>query len=253
MKKALNIIKSILVCSVVLFAVSMMVFTLVSSSMFNRSDRTLFGYRMYIVKTDSMSKTDFDAGDLIIVKRIDPSTLNEGDIITYFSQNRESYGETVTHKIRRRILDAEGSPGFITYGTTTGVDDETAVTYPYILGRYIGNIPGLGSFFHFLKTPGGYILCIFVPFALLILFEGIRCVRLFRCYKREHVSDLAVERAKLEGERAEYFKMMEELRGLKEQMMQKDQLTLKDQMTLKDPLTEQTTAEASSCTEEVLG
>ena len=47
----------------------------------DRNDRALFGYKMYIVRSDSMSATDFKAGDLILVRSVDPATLQEGDII----------------------------------------------------------------------------------------------------------------------------------------------------------------------------
>ena len=58
MKKALNIIKTTFVWLVVLLAVSMMIFTVISVTTFNRNDRDLFGYKMYIVNSDSMAKTD---------------------------------------------------------------------------------------------------------------------------------------------------------------------------------------------------
>ena len=102
MKKALNIIKTTLVWLVVALAVFMMIFTVISVTTFNRNDRDLFGYKAYIVNTDSMAKTDFKAGDLIFVKEVDPNTLKEGDIITYLSQNTDSFGETITHKIRKK-------------------------------------------------------------------------------------------------------------------------------------------------------
>lgn len=73
MKKALNIIKTTAVWLVVALAVSMMIFTVVSVTTFNRNDRALFGYKMYIVNSDSMAKTDFNAGDLIFAKEVDPS------------------------------------------------------------------------------------------------------------------------------------------------------------------------------------
>ena len=180
MKKLFNIIKSIFVWMIVLLAVFMMIFTIVSVTTFNRNDRNLFGYRAYIVNSDSMAATDFNAGDLIFVKEVDPSSLREGDIITFISQNSESFGETVTHKIRKLTRDASGNPGFITYGTTTNVDDATVVTFPYILGQYQTHLPYVGTFFNFLKTPQGYIVCIFVPFMLLILYQGVNCVQLFR-------------------------------------------------------------------------
>ena len=196
----------------------MMVFTVVSVNTFDRSDRSLFGFKAFIVLSDSMSKTDFDAGDLVLVKEVDPSTLKEGDIIAYTSQNTSNYGETVTHKIRKLTTDANGEPGFITYGTTTDTDDETVVTYPYVLGKYKTNIPKVGRFFMFLKTTPGYIVCILIPFLLLILMQGIHCIRLFRRYKLEQMAEMKEERAKIEEERAESQKMMAELLALKAQL-----------------------------------
>ena len=218
MKKALNIIKTTLVWLVVLAAVSMMIFTVISVTTFNRNDRDLFGYKMYIVNSDSMSKTDFDAGDLILVKEVDPSTLKEGDIITFMSQDTDHFGETITHKIRKLTTDAEGNPGIITYGTTTDTDDETIVTYPYVLGQYKSHIPKLGTFFNFLKTTPGYFVCIFIPFMLIIIYEGVKFFNLFRRYKKEQMDEMEAERAKIEEERAANAKMLEELQALKAQL-----------------------------------
>ena len=219
--KALKIIRSIFVWLMVALAVFMMIFTIISVSTFDRADRNLFGYKAFIVLSDSMSKTDFNAGDLVLVKAVDPSTLKEGDIIAYTSQNTSNYGETVTHKIRKLTTDANGEPGFVTYGTTTDTDDETVVTYPYVLGKYSSHIPKVGAFFQFLKSTPGYIVCVLIPFLLLILLEGIRCIRLFRKYKAEQQAELQAERDKIEAERAETQRMMQELLAMKAQMAQK--------------------------------
>ena len=195
-----------------------MIFTVVSVTTFNRNDRALFGYKMFIVNSDSMAATDFDAGDLILVKEVDPSTLAVGDIITYMSQNTDSFGEAITHKIRKLTTDAEGNPGFITYGTTTNTDDEAIVTYPYILGKYQSNIPGLGTFFNFLKTTPGYFVCIFTPFMLIIIYEGVKFFTLFRRYRKEQMEEIQAEKDKIEEERAANAKMLEELQALKAQL-----------------------------------
>ena len=218
MKKKLTIIKNIFVWLMVALAVCMMIFTIVAVNTFDRSDRSLFGYKAFIVLTDSMSKTDFSAGDLVLIKDVDPSTLKEGDIISYTSQNTSNYGETVTHKIRKLTTDAQGEPGFITYGTTTDTDDEIVVTYPYVLGKYQTHITKVGTFFQFLKTTPGYIVCILIPFLILILMQGIDCVKLFRRYKKEQIEQMNEERAKIEEERAEAQKMMAELMALKAQL-----------------------------------
>lgn len=238
MKKALNVIKNIFVWLMVILAVCMMIFTVVSVNTFDRNDRSLFGYKAFIVLSDSMSKTDFSAGDLVLVKEVDPSTLKEGDIIAYSSQNAENYGETVTHKIRKLTTDANGEPGFITYGTTTDTDDELVVTYPYVLGKYQTHIPMVGKFFQFLKTTPGYIICILIPFLLLILIQGLNCIKLFRHYKQEQMAEMQAEREKLEAERAESQKMMAELLELKAQ--------LASQQTEKDKVSADTSSDTSA-------
>ena len=235
--KALKIIRSIFVWLMVALAVFMMIFTIISVSTFDRADRNLFGYKAFIVLSDSMSKTDFNAGDLVLVKEVDPSTLKEGDIIAYTSQNTSNYGETVTHKIRKLTTDANGEPGFVTYGTTTDTDDETVVTYPYVLGKYSSHIPKVGAFFQFLKSTPGYIVCILVPFLLLILLEGIRCIRLFRKYKAEQQAELQAERDKIEADRAETQRMMQELLAMKAQMAQNGGETTKTDETPSDTTT----------------
>ena len=218
MKKALHIIKAIVTWLLVLVSIGIMVFTIISVTTFDQPDRNLFGYKPLIVLSDSMSKTDFNAGDLVLIKETDPSTLKEGDIIAYTSTVTENYGETVTHKIRRVTADANGKPGFITYGTTTNTDDETVVTYEYVLGKYENHIPKIGSFFQFLKTTPGYICCIFIPFILLIVINLVDSIRLFRKYKAEQKAELQAERDEIAKERAESQKMMEELLKLQEQL-----------------------------------
>lgn len=217
-KSVLKTVKSVLAWVLVILAVFMMIFTVISVTTFNRNDRDLFGYKAYIVNTDSMAATDFYAGDLILVKEVDPTTLKEGDIITFLSQDPNSFGEVITHKIRAKTVDKNGNPGFITYGTTTGVDDETIVTYLYILGKYDFHIPKMGAFFNFMKTPQGYIICIFVPFMLLILKQGISSVKMFRRYKGEQMEAMQAEKDRIEAERAENAKMMAELMALKSQL-----------------------------------
>ncbi len=233
MKKALHIIKNIFTWLVVALAVCMMIFTIVSVNTFDRNDRSIFGYKAFIVLSDSMSKTDFDAGDLILSKEVDPATLQAGDIISYQSTNPENYGEIVTHKIRELTKDAEGNPGFITYGTTTDTNDENIVTYSFVLGKYQIRLPGVGKFFQFLKTTPGYIICIFLPFLILILIQGINSIRLFRRYKQEQLAEMEKEREKqkqeleeerrrLETQQAESQKMMAELLKLKQQLSGKN-------------------------------
>ena len=219
MKKALRIIKNIFTGLMVVLAIVMMLFTMIST-IFGSTDKSILGYKAYIVLSDSMSKTDFDAGDLIIVKEVDSSTLQEGDIIAYISQNSESYGEVITHKIRSLTTD-NNEPGFITYGTTTDTNDSTIVTYPYVLGKYSFHIPKLGTFFNYLKTTPGYITCILIPFLTLIIIEIINSIHLFNKYKLEQRKEIEKEKRAIEKQKQETMAMLKQLQALKTELNNK--------------------------------
>ena len=231
-KKIMNIALKVITWLLVAFTVFMMIFTIVTVTTVDRNDRSIFGVKFYIVQTDSMSKSElnadmdvhFNAGDIVIIKNVeDNRALQAGDIIAFMSTNSVSYGETVTHMIREVKKTEEGKVlGYVTYGTNTGTDDEALVEPEYVLGAYSGKLPGVGNFFAFVKSTPGYIVCILVPFLLLILYNGVNVIRLFRKYKREQMEAMQAEKDKLEAERAENQRMMQELLALKAQLDQKN-------------------------------
>ncbi len=228
MKKVLGIAKTVFTWALVIAAVAMMIFTIVSVSTFDRSDRSLFGYKAFIVLSDSMSSTNgdtskgyFNAGDLVLAKEVDPSTLKAGDIISYTSTNSENFGKTVTHMIKGKTVTSDGKPAFITYGTATGAEDSNAVAYDYILGKYKTHIPKVGVFFRYLKSTPGYIVCILIPFLLLILMQGINSIKIFKKYKAEQLAEIEAQRQKERDEIERERELMKEERARQEEMMQK--------------------------------
>lgn len=221
-KKVVRVALKVLAWAVAIVSVFMMIFTIVSVTVFDRNDRNLFGYSMFIVKSDSMSATDFCAGDLIFVKGVDVADLDVGDIITFqttdpdFFQNGENtYGMIITHKIRDKQVDEKGNISFTTYGTTTGVDDPTPVAASFVLGVYRGKIPYAGTFFNFLRSTPGYFVCILLPFLLLLVIQGCNTVKLFQKYKKEQMADIEEERRKVAAEREETQRLLAELRAMK--------------------------------------
>ena len=195
-----------------------MLFTFISVATLNKNSRSIFGYKAFIVLSDSMKATDFEAGDVVIVKEVDPSTLKEGDIITFVSRDSASFGQTVTHKIRKLTKTAEGEPGFVTYGTTTDTDDPTIVDYYNVEGKYRFRLPKVGRFFNFLKTVPGYICCILLPFLLFIAVQGVKTVKAFRIYRNEQAQALQAEKNELAAEKKRTEEMMAEIEALKAQI-----------------------------------
>lgn len=214
-KPKLELIKTILTWSIVALSVIMVIFTIFTVTTLNREDRGIFGFKFLIVTSDSMKKTDFDAGDLIFIKKIkDPSTLQPGDIISFISTNPDNAGSIVTHKIRRLAEDSRGNPGFVTYGTSTDTDDERIVLYKNVIGLYRGRIPDAGYFFSFLRTPLGYVLCILIPFLLLIGSQAYQTIQLLRENKKEEREQMENELEKLRLEQEKNEQMIAELQKL---------------------------------------
>jgi signal peptidase I len=226
-KKIFNITLKVATWILVAFTVFMMIFTIFTVTTVDQNDRDIFGIKFYIVQTDSMSLSEknkdmdvhFNAGDIVIIKNTDePQNLQPGEIISFMSTSSVSYGETVTHMIRERKYENGKFVGYVTFGTNKGENDEALVGPEYVLGTYAGKLPGVGNFFAFVKTVPGYIVCILVPFLLLILYNGVNVIVLFRRYRREQVEAMQAERDKIDAERAENQRMMQELLALKAQL-----------------------------------
>ena len=213
----------------VAFTVCIMIFTVISVTTVNRNERSIFGMKFYIVQSDSMSKSDknadmdvhFNAGDIVIIKNVKKfSDLKEGDIISFMSTNADSFGETITHMIREVKREGDGKlQGYVTFGTNTGVNDEELVEPEYVLGKYSAKISGAGNFFAFMKSTKGYILCILIPFLLLIIYNGYNVIVAFRAYKGEQTRAMDEEKAAIREERRQNEELLKELMALKAAML----------------------------------
>ena len=216
LKKGLSIAGRVLTVLLLVFAVFVMVFTVISVNTVGKADADFLGFKPNIVLSDSMQDT-FAVGDLEISKKADPATLAAGDIITFRSIDPANYGSVVTHKIRE-VTTYEGGLAFVTYGTTTGVDDAYPVPADRVLGKYVFRLPKMGYFFEFLTTPAGYVTMILLPFLVLIGLQAVRFVRLARQYRAEQREEAAAQQAQLEEEQRKNQEMREELDRLRAQL-----------------------------------
>ena len=170
----------------------MVIFTIFSIKTSDKYGSSIAGYRLFVVLSDSMSETDkngdldvhFYAGDVVVTKELTDEEklgLKEGDIISFVSSNSDSYDKVITHMIREVKYDSKGRVmGYTTYGTATGANDEAMARIDNVLGKYDFSVPKIGELFLFVKTPAGYLSCIFIPFVALICWYGIKIMRLLR-------------------------------------------------------------------------
>lgn len=210
-KKALKITGNVLTGIVAVLVVVMTVLT-VFSMVFNRDGTaSVFGVQAYVVQSDSMTP-EFAAGDVIFSEEVNPEELVAGDIITFISRDSASYGQTITHCIRE-VTTYNGELAFITYGIATGVDDGTPAAASDVLGRYAFRIAGLGSFFEFLKSVPGYIVCILLPFLVIIGLQVANIVSAVRAARAEKAAAAAAERSRVEALEEEVARLRAQVGG----------------------------------------
>ncbi len=194
-KSPSNIIIDVFAWLSFVFALIMVFAVVLASFSDEQNGKEIFGVKLLLVKSDSMSKPNesyddvyFYSGDLIFIKSPEKvGQIKAGDVITFISFNKDSLGKTVSHKVREVKYSQNGELiGYVTYGIKKGVDDQALVKPESVIGVYQGKIPQLGTFFSYLKTPKGYFISILLPCALLIIFFSLKIGRI---YERKRISD----------------------------------------------------------------
>lgn len=110
------------------------------------------GLTPFTVLSGSMEPT-YHVGSLIYVKKVDPYTLEAGDVITY-SISEEM---VATHRIVEVIPDEEDPEviRFKTKGDANEAEDGSLVYYENVQGTPIFTIPYLGYIANYIQNPPG--------------------------------------------------------------------------------------------------
>lgn len=109
------------------------------TSILNKTGRSMFGYRAYIITTDSM-KPNISQGDIIIIKETEEEILKIDDIITFRKNNK-----LITHRIIEIETDEAGNKQYVTKGDNNNIEDLEKVSYQEIEGKKTVRIPVLGK------------------------------------------------------------------------------------------------------------
>lgn len=132
---------------VFMVTMSILILLVVQSRLTGR-EPSLFGHKMYVVDSGSMEPA-IPINSLIIVRRVDPLNIMEGDVIT-FSIGLEKI--SVTH----RVVEVVGhNQRFVTKGDANNLEDNSLVKGEEVIGKVVFRIPLLGYALRFLSsTPG---------------------------------------------------------------------------------------------------
>ena len=148
LKKIWNIVSTALVVLMVLCAVFLM-------------GSRLLGFQCYNVISPSM-EPEYGVGDLLYVKKVDPNTIKEGDVITFIVNEDLVVG---THRVVR--VDAENQR-FYTKGDANEIEDQSPVHFNNVIGVPQFSIPKLGYVSDFVQNPPGMYITIGVGIILIL-------------------------------------------------------------------------------------
>lgn len=194
-KKGLTIVMSLILWAVILLA-ALFAFTTLATR-----DRTtvssLAGYTPMIVQSDSMAPT-FYAGDLIIIRKCDTSTLEEGEIITFHTIINNEYALN-THRIDS-ISEQNGARSYVTKGDNNDMVDVHVISDGDIVGNYIGKMPGFGKIMEFLSSSMGFLLVILLPLLLFFIYQIYHLIMVGINLKKAMTVEEATQKAMAQNE-----------------------------------------------------
>lgn len=128
---------------------------IIKSKLYPDKIADFMGYKPFIVMSGSM-ETTINIGDLVIVKKVNSSSIHTGDIIAFKNGNI-----VISHRVKEVINDS-GTYKFKTKGDNNNVADDFIVSSDAIEGIFVNKIPGLGSILLFLGKPIGLLMVILV-------------------------------------------------------------------------------------------
>lgn len=111
------------------------------------------------IMTDSMEDS-IPAKSYIRIRKVDPSEIQEGDVITFYSDDPALKGYLNTHRV---VEIVEDGTAFITKGDANLANDRYPARAEAVVGVYEKNLPLLSSVGRVFQSPVG----LFAVFALL--------------------------------------------------------------------------------------
>ena len=192
-KKGITIIVSIVLWAIILLAALFAFTTLATRDEMNVS--SLAGFTPMIVETDSMAPT-FSAGDLILIRKTDPASLKEGDIITFHTIIENQYALN-THRIDS-IVEQNGMRSYITKGDNNDIPDTHVIADGDIVGKYVGKVSGLGKVMKFLSSSVGFLVVIVLPLLLFFIYQIYNLIMVSINLKKAVAIEEAKEKAMAE-------------------------------------------------------
>lgn len=134
------------------------------------------GYTVFRITTGSM-KPSYDTDTLILVKKTDPSEIQAGDVISFYSSDPALDGAVNTHRVTK--IEQDGTEWkYTTKGDANNVPDQYGTDSGALIGKVVASSLLLGKLARLVSNPLIFIPIILIPLAVILISNMISTVRL---------------------------------------------------------------------------
>ena len=194
MKRILNDIKwlfnymsSILMYAIIfvflLIGVLLVTYYVDSKKSMENLEKPLYG--AYVIISGSMEPI-IEVQDAVLVKRVDPDSIQRGDVVTYLSNDESYYGIMITHRVVN-IKEENGEKIYYTKGDHNETVDRSPVKGNQIYGKVVMRIPKIGYIKYFLVSSYGWIIAIVIPSLGIIIYDIMKLIKNIKNSGKEKV------------------------------------------------------------------
>ena len=177
LKFILGVISYAIFIWLLLVGVALLVYVLDIKIRAAKGDYSSPTFNAYVVLTGSMLP-EIQVYDVVVTKKVDPSSLEVGDVITFASADSRFLNTIITHRIIKKEYDTKTkSYSFQTQGDNNNVADSALVPQNNIFGKVILKIPKLGYLQEFLASDGGWIIVILIPCLTVVSYDVVKLVK----------------------------------------------------------------------------
>lgn len=129
----------------------------------------LFGYSTLRVVSGSMEPA-YKVGSCVLVKQAEPSDLQPGDVISFYSSDPQLGGAPVTHRIAE-VQQTDSGIQFVTKGDANLTPDNYPVESSQLIGRVIGRVAVFEWVTKLVSSPVSFLIVIILPLLAIMLWE----------------------------------------------------------------------------------
>lgn len=177
LKFILGIISYAIFIWLLLFGITLLVYVLDIKIRAAKGDYSSPTFNAYVVLTGSMLP-EIQVYDVVVTKKVEPSSLKVGDVITFASADTRFLNTIITHRIIKKEYDTKTkSYSFQTQGDNNNVADSALVPQNNIYGKVILKIPKLGYLQEFLASDGGWVIVILIPCLTVVSYDVVKLIK----------------------------------------------------------------------------